>query len=173
MLALARQPTLITRKAGTHNQTLPRFQLKPTITRRIGSYQSSHAAFRPVRSFGEHPLEPAQLSISISCTHRKPCRPFFKNGRGIHDGTVCEDRRGIAPLRLLTIEHSQVPKYPFALAAARLRGKLVAQCFGDEMVMVPVLDNPWVCDSGLNHPAGSRPICRQNWLPHHQDTDRQ
>jgi hypothetical protein len=45
---------------------------------------------------------------------------------------------------LLPIEDSQVPKYAFALAAARLRGKLAAQNLCDEMVIVPVLDNPWV-----------------------------
>jgi hypothetical protein len=69
---------------------------------------------------------------------------LFKVARRIHDGTVREGRRRIAPLRSLPIERSQVPKYAFALAAARLRGKLAAQSLCDEMVIVPVLDNPWV-----------------------------
>jgi len=69
---------------------------------------------------------------------------LFKKTRRIHDGTIREDRRRIAPLRLLRIEHSQVPKYAVALAAARLRGKLAAQLSCDEMVIVPVLDDPCV-----------------------------
>jgi len=60
----------------------------------------------------------------------------------MHDSTVREDRRSSTPLRLLPVEHSQVPKYAVALAAARLRGKLAAQFSCDEMVIVPVLDNP-------------------------------
>jgi hypothetical protein len=71
-------------------------------------------------------------------------KPLFEGGCCIHNGTICEDRRRIAPLRLLPVEHSQVPKYPFALAAARLRGKLETQSLCDEMVIVPVLDNPCV-----------------------------
>jgi hypothetical protein len=50
----------------------------------------------------------------------------------------------MAPLRLLSIEHSQVPKYAFALAAARLQGKLVVQLSCNQMVIVPVLDSPRV-----------------------------
>jgi len=42
------------------------------------------------------------------------------------------------------IEHSQVPKYAPALAAAMLQGKLAVQLACDEMVVVPVLDNPRV-----------------------------
>jgi len=91
---------------------------------------------------------------------------LFKVGRCIHDGAVCENGRGIPPLRLLLVKQSRVPKYAVALAAARLRRRLVAQFLCDEMVIVPVLDNPRVRDSGLNHPAGSRPIGRQDWLPH-------
>ena len=66
---------------------------------------------------------------------------LFKVGRCIHEGAVCENGRGIPPLRLLLVKHSHVPKYAVALAAARSRGKLVAQLLCDEMVIVPELDN--------------------------------
>lgn len=69
---------------------------------------------------------------------------LFKIGRCIHDRTAREDRRRIAPMRLLPVEHSQVPKYAFALAAARLRGKLMAQLSSDKMVVIPILDDPRV-----------------------------
>ncbi len=110
--------------------------------------------------------------MSSRCLHLRGCQQLGKIGRCIEDRTVSEQRRRIAPFRVLPIEHSQVPKYAFALAAARLRGKLAVELPCDEMVMIPILDNPCVWDSGLNHPTRARPVCRQDRLPHHKDTDR-
>ena len=49
----------------------------------------------------------------------------------------------------------------------------MAQLSSDKMVVIPILDDPRVRNSGLNHTAGSRPICREDWLPYDKDTDRQ
>jgi hypothetical protein len=114
----------------------------------------------------------AVLQLSARCLHLRGCQQLGKIGRCLHDRTVSEQRRRIAPLRLLPIEDSQVPKYAVALAATRLRRKLVSQFSGDKMVIVPILYNPCVWNSGLNHATGSRPICRQDWLPYHEDADR-
>jgi len=80
--------------------------------------------------------------MSARCLHLRGCQQLGEIGCCIHNWTVSEQRRGIAPLRLLRVEHSHVPKYAFALAAAWLRKKLAAQLCCDEMVNVPVLDNP-------------------------------
>lgn len=93
--------------------------------------------------------------------HAKILQAFLQEGgRCIDNRTIREDRRGIAPIRSLSIEYSQVPKHAAALAASRLGGKLVAQLSRNEMVMVPVLENPAVRNSRLDHHAGPRPICR-------------
>jgi hypothetical protein len=69
---------------------------------------------------------------------------LFEGRCCIRDGSIGKHRRRVAPLRLLPIKHSQVPKYAPALAAARLQGKLVVQLSCDKMFVVPVLDNPFV-----------------------------
>jgi hypothetical protein len=87
--------------------------------------------------------------------HLRGCQQLGKIGRYLRDRTGSEQGRRIAPLCLLPIEDSQVPKYAVALAATRLRRKLVSQLSGDKMVIVPILYNPCVWNSGLNDPAGS------------------
>ena len=82
------------------------------------------------------------LLVSAQVAVREQSESLVDSGCCIHDGSICEDRRRVAPLRLLPIEHSQVPKYAFALAAARLRGNLAVQLPCDEMVTVPILDKP-------------------------------
>ena len=145
----------IARKAGIHSQTLPRLQLEPTITSRIGTYQNSHAVFRPVRSLAEHSLEPQGLSISARCSARKHCKSLFKIGRCAHHRTISEHGSRVAPLRFLAVKSSQIPECPVPLAAARLRGKLALQLSCDEMIGVPILDDPRVRNSRLNHAARS------------------
>jgi hypothetical protein len=83
-------------------------------------------------------------SVSARCFYLRGCQELGEIGRCVHDRTVSEQRGSFPPLRVLPIEHSQVPKHALALAAARLRGELVLQLPCDEMVVVPVLDNPWV-----------------------------
>ena len=75
---------------------------------------------------------------------REHSESLIDDGCCIHNGSIGKHWRRIAPLRLPPIEHSQVPKYAPALAAARLQGKLAVQLSCDEMVVVPVLDNPRV-----------------------------
>ena len=121
----------------------------------MGRYQSSYAVFRPVRSLAEHSLDRLELFISISRVARKPSKPLFKNGRCLHDRTISEQGRRIAPLRFLAVKSSQIPEYPAAIAAARLRGELALQLCCNEMVFIPILDDPHVRNSGLNHAARS------------------
>ncbi len=86
-------------------------------------------------------------SLTASISHasiREHSKPLLKGGCCNHHGAVSEHRRRIAPLRLLLIQHSQIPKYAFALAAARLRGKLLTQFPCHEMILVPILNSPWV-----------------------------
>jgi len=163
----------IARKAGIHSQTLSRLQLEPTITSGIGTYQNSHAVFRPVRSLAKHSLEPQGLSISAPCSARKHCKSFFKIGRCVHHRTISEHGSRVAPFRFLAVKSSQIPKCLVPLAAARLRGKLALQLSCNEMVFIPILDDPRVRNSGLNRATRSGPIGWQHRLPYHKDTDRQ
>jgi len=96
-----------------------------------------------------------QVWDAISRVARKPSKPLFKNGRCLHDRTISEQGRRIAPLRFLVVKSSQIPQYPAALAAARLRGELALQLCCNEMVFIPILDDPHVRNSGLNHAARS------------------
>ena len=61
------------------------------------------------------------------------------------NGALDKHRRSIAPLCLFAEECCRIPEDALPVAAARFQtGNLLAQFLCDQMILVPILNHPWV-----------------------------